>query len=165
MIRRAFGFALVLALIATVAHAGTLTVQTLGETGFAPTFVAASAGGDTFANTKGNVILLLRNTDAAATTATIVAATGTVTDANRGTLTKANATVVVPKIAACISGANAGATCSADSACPGSICGLGGGIAMVGPFVPLSFNDALGRATVTYSSVTTLYIAAIKVPE
>lgn len=47
-----------------------LTTQYISSTGMAPTFAAAAAGGDTFAN-NGNVILYIKNGGTTAITVTV----------------------------------------------------------------------------------------------
>lgn len=165
---RTLGFGLValaLSLAPVLAYAGTLTVQNIGVTGLKPTFVAASSGGDTFANSHGDVVLLFRNGDTAATTCTVAPVLTSYVDGSRGTVTVSSVATVVPKAGACEGGTNDAATCSADSACPGGICALGGGVAVAGPFPFVSFTNANQQTTVTYSSTTSLFVAAVRVPK
>src|SRR5438309_655511 len=106
----------------------TLAVQASGESGLNPTYTAAAAGGDAFANTNGNVFLHVKNGGGSSITVTVPARITTITDAQRGVVTKADASATI---------AAAGAQ-------------------MIGPFKPLSFNDATGKASITYSAVTSV---------
>lgn len=77
-----------------------ITVNDIGLNTTEMALVAASAGGDTFKNTKGNVILILENSSASPVDATVVAQT----PCNHGTLhdevitVPANGSVVVADI-------------------------------------------------------------------
>jgi precorrin-6B methylase 1 len=97
--------------------------------------VAASATGDTCPN-DGNVLLLVKNASAGSETVTVTPAKTSAQVAGFGTMAK-NAVAV--------------AVAAGDSA-------------LIGPFTPGMFNDANGNLDITYSGVTSLSIAAIRIP-
>ncbi len=111
----------------------TLTVQNAAEAG-GITFTAAAAGGDVFPN-DGKTIIVLWNDDASLSSVTVTAQDTTASGVGFGSVTKADAVQSV----------------EADSA------------DVMGPFPTSAFNTASGQVAVTYSSVTDLEIAAIRV--
>ena len=111
----------------------TLTVQNAAEGG-GITFQTADSGGDVFPN-DGKTILVFWNDDAALAVVTVTAQDTTATGVGFGAVTKANA---VKSIAAN----------TAD---------------VMGPFPTSAFNTASAQVAVTYSSVTDLDVAAVRV--
>lgn len=111
-----------------------LTIQKIVEAGLKAVYGAAAGGGDAIVNTKGDVFLHAKNADAATTTITITAQSTSKKIAGYGSMTKANAVIAIPA----------------------------GEDRMIGPFPPEAFNDAAGKVEVTYSSVTSLTVAAIQ---
>lgn len=117
-----------------------LTIQDVAEAGLdlspgAAAFVAAAAGGDAFQN-QGDVILLVRNTDAATRTVTITAQDTSEVVPGFGAMTKADGGGVVP---------------------------ITSGVMAFGPFPTGAFNDANGKVQVTYSAEGNLEVAAVRV--
>lgn len=108
-----------------------LTVQQVALAGLTPTYASAGVAGDSFAN-DGNVMLHIKNTNAAARTVTVVVGVGR--PAVPG-YTPTNNAVVVP---------------------------LTVGDKMIGPFDPTVWNDANGLVQLTYSAVTDVTVAAIR---
>jgi hypothetical protein len=118
-----------------------LTVQTSAFTGINHTYTAADVAGDSFLNPDDNrTFLLYKNANVTARTLTIAG----------------NATSK-PGFGD-ISAADMGETVTI----PGS--GTNGGECMVGPFPAGRFNDTNGRVAVTYSAVTNLSVAVVKLP-
>ena len=111
----------------------TLTVQNSPEAG-GLTMAAAASGGDVFPN-DGKTIIMLWNDDASLSSVTVTAQDTTASGAGFGSVTKASAVQSV----------------EADS---GDI---------MGPFPVSAFNNASGQIAVTYSSVTDLDVAAVRV--
>ena len=116
-----------------------LVIQDVAEAGLdlspaSGAFVAAAAGGDAFAN-QGDVMLIVRNTDAATRTVTIVAQDVSEVVPGFGTMTKASGGGVVP---------------------------ITSGVMAFGPFPTGAFNDANGKVQVTYSAVVNLEVAAVR---
>jgi hypothetical protein len=114
----------------------TLTVQDSSESGITPTFNSAAGGGDQFAN-NGKVFLYLKNTDASPSTVTVTAQQTSYTKDGFGALTKANAEVIVPATT---------------------------GEKILGPFPMDAFNNSSGNCLITYTSVTALTVAVIRIP-
>jgi len=116
-----------------------LTVTTITEAGIADGAVAAAGGGDSFANPEDErTILKVINGGGGAITVTITPANASATGVpGFGDLTKANA------------GGSVGA----------------GATRYFGPFPGRTFNDTNGRVAVTYSGVTTVTVAALRVPK
>jgi hypothetical protein len=116
----------------------TLTRQVLGEDGLTASYVAAAGGGDQVVNTDGGTFLHIKNGSGGSITVTVAEQISgtTVTDPNLGKLTKANATKAI----------------------------AAGAEAFFGPFKKQGFNDVNGNIQITYSSVTSLTIAALKLP-
>lgn len=115
-----------------------LTVQDIVETGLAPTFAAASAGGDTFSNRDDErTFLVVKNGGASPMTATIPA-TGTSFKApGYGVMTKANNVVTVPA----------------------------GAERWIGPLPARAYNNTAGLASVNYSAVTSVTVAAVRISQ
>ncbi len=111
----------------------TLAVQNAPEGG-GVTFVTATGGGDVAPN-DGKTVLILWNDDASLAVVTVTAQDTTANAAGFGAVTKADA---VKSIAAN----------TAD---------------VMGPFPTSAFNNASGQIVITYSSVTDLDIAAVRV--
>ena len=114
-----------------------LTVQTVAEAGITPSYASAAAGGDTAKNENGDVFLHVKNTNGATRTVTVTAQTTAASPPGMGAMTKANVSVVVPATT---------------------------GDKMIGPFAPLAFNDSSNNLVITYTAVTGLTIAAVKLP-
>jgi hypothetical protein len=112
----------------------TLTVQTFDEAGQDLTLSAAAGGGDEFANT-GKELLVIHNGDASSKTVTITAQTTSFEDQEMGNAVKSNQQVIV----------------SANN-----------GVAIIGPFSRRAFNDSGGKVQITYSAVTSLEVAVVK---
>lgn len=112
----------------------TLSVQEFGETGNDLTLSAASAGGDQFANT-GEEFLVIKSDNASSVTVTITAQNTSFDDSVWGESVKQDQTV--------------------------SLSG-NGGIVMIGPFPRRAYNDGSGNVQVGYSDATSVEIAAIK---
>lgn len=111
-----------------------LAIQVPTESGLSLTLSTASGGGDVFSNT-GNEMLVIRNADATSKTVTVNTQV-TSFDSNRfGKSVKENQVITVA----------AGAT------------------AVMGTFARNSFNNASGQVEVTYSAVTSLTVAVIRV--
>ncbi len=111
----------------------TLTVQNAAEGG-GITFQTAAGGGDTFPN-DGKTILVFWNDDASLAVVTCTAQDTTAAGVGFGSVTKADAVQSIE--------AN-----TAD---------------VMGPFPTTAFNTAAGHVAVTYSSVTDLDVAAVRV--
>jgi hypothetical protein len=113
-----------------------LTLQTIVEAGVTPSYASAAGGGDTAKNDNGDVFLHVKNGSGGALTVTVTAQKTSAITPGMGSTTKSNVAVSV------------GA----------------GSEEMIGPFAPLAFNNASGNLAITYSGVTSLTIAAIKLP-
>lgn len=117
-----------------LAHAADIAPQLLTLAGTTPTYAAASGGGDTFTN-DGRTYAHLKNASGSAITVTFDAVPS-YSDNALGDLALADTAVVVP--------ANAEK--------------------VVGFFPPARFNNtATGKVAVTYSGVTSLTVAVVKV--
>lgn len=114
----------------------TLTRQSLKESGISLVESAAGAGGDKAPNSDGKTVFLVRNGSGASIDVTISEQMSDVLDPNYGTLVKGN---VVKSVAA-------------------------GAIALVGPFPPRAFNDSANDVNISYTSVTTVTVAALRLP-
>lgn len=106
------------------------------QAGLNATYVAAAGGGDVAPN-DGRTVLHVKNGGGGSINVTVTANAATVQDPNKGTLTKPNVVVAVPN----------------------------GQERFIGPFPPAAFNDANGNVPITYSGVTTVTIAAVRVPQ
>ena len=113
-----------------------LTIQAAAEAGLQAVYTPASGGGDAALNIEGDVVLHVKNTDAAARTVTVTAQKTSKPVGGFGTMTKADAVVAVPA----------------------------GEERFIGPFAPQAFNDAAAKVQVTYSATANLTIAALKIP-
>lgn len=112
----------------------TLTVQTITESGLTATYASASAGGDVVAN-DGNVFLHVKNASGSPITLTIAKQTSaTINDTVYGKLTKADATATI----------------------------AAGAEVLIGGFKPDAFNNSSGQIAISYSSATSVTIAALK---
>ena len=114
----------------------TLTIQTVTEAGIEPTYAAVAGGGDVVANLRGDVVLHVKNGAGASMTVTVTAQQTTKSVPGFGALTKASVAVAVPA----------------------------GEERLIGPFPKSAFNNASGNLAITYSSPTTVTIAALRVP-
>lgn len=114
----------------------TLTVQDVDlTTGVQPTFVAAAAGGDEYAN-DGKTYAHFRNGSGSAITVTVAAQQTSVDDAQFGRIVPSNRTFTV--------------AANSDRVIPYLAAGL--------------YNSTNGRVVMTYSGVTSLTVAAIRAP-
>ena len=109
----------------------TLVVQQIARTGTLPTYAAAAAGGDAFAN-DGKRFLHVKNANVGAARTVTVASQVPAAALPPGSA-KADIAVVV--------------AASSEK--------------MIGPLDPAYFNDANGRVVVTYSSEADLTVAAL----
>jgi hypothetical protein len=116
----------------------TLTRQVLGEDGLTASYVAAGVSGDEVANLDGATFLHIKNGGGAPITVTVAEqiSGNTVQDTSLGKLTKANATKTIANAAE----------------------------AFFGPFKKAGFNDIDGNIQITYTAVTSVTIAALKLP-
>jgi hypothetical protein len=114
----------------------TLTRQSLIEAGISITESIADALGDKATNGDGKTVFLVKNGSTASINVTITEQMSDRNDPTYGTLTKSN---VVKSVAA-------------------------GAIAIIGTFPPAAFNDASGDVNISYSAVTSVTVAAIKLP-
>ncbi len=113
-----------------------LTIQTIAEAGLDASYAAAASGGDSARNDNGDVFLHVKNGDASSHTVTVTAQRTSATVPGMGTTTKSNVAVAVPA----------------------------GAERMIGPFAPLAFNDSSNDVAITYDDVTSVTIAALKMP-
>jgi len=114
-----------------------LTVQTVAEAGLLATYVAATAGGgDEIPNDNEDVVLHAKNGSGVSITVTIAAALASASVQGYGTMSKASAGGAV----------------------------AAGAEKFFGPFPKAAFNNANGRVPVTYSAVTSVTVAAVRVP-
>lgn len=114
-----------------------LSIQSIVAAGLAPTYSAASAGGDTLLNdTQKNTFLHVKNASGAAITVTIAPYVASVNVADVGAVSVPNISVSVPATT---------------------------GDRMIGPF-PASYTDANGNVNVAYSAVASVTVAAVKLP-
>lgn len=112
-----------------------LTRQDLVEAGVAASYAAAAGGGDTVDN-DGATFLHVKNGGGAPITVTVTAQVASLPTPRYGNLTRANIAVSVPAA----------------------------GERFVGPFPKAAFNDANGRAAISYSGVTSVTVAALRCP-
>jgi hypothetical protein len=112
-----------------------LTISTLTEDGDTIALASAAGAGDEYVNDrKGNTFIYIDNQDASSTTVTATVQNTSVVVDGYGTLTKTDRVVAVPA----------------------------GEQRWIGP-LPQAFNDSNGRVQLTYSSVVSLSVAAVKV--
>ena len=114
----------------------TLTRINPAESGTVATGAAAAGGGDVVDNTDGKTLLLIHNGDGSSVNVTITAQNTSFTDGKLGAITKSTQVVAV----------------------------AGGARKIIGPFPANVYNNASGQLAITYSAVTSLYIACIKLP-
>ena len=114
-----------------------LTIQKVAEAGITPAYASATSGGDKVKNANGDIMLHVKNTNAATRTVTVTAQRTTATPPGMGSTTKANVAVVVPATT---------------------------GDKMIGPFPTLAFNDAGNDLVISYDAVAGLTIAALRLP-
>lgn len=113
----------------------TLSIQTIDEDGQQLSTVAASAGGDVFDNPNDqSTFLYVNNAGAGAITVTISAQATSRDVPGLGPMTKANA--------------------------GGSV--TNGTVKLFGPFPAEAFNTASGQVAVSYSGVTSVTVAALR---
>lgn len=113
-----------------------LTVQEVDEDGLNASYVAANAGGDYFANPVGDRFIHVKNAGGGSINVTVTAQDTDADISGFGTLTKASQVIAVPA----------------------------GEDRFVGPFPLRAFNDANGDVQLTYSGVTSVTIAALRLP-
>ena len=111
----------------------TIAVQTINEAGKVATYQAAEVGGDVVSN-DGTIFLQLKNGSGGEITVTITAQTTSVDSSLYGDLTKSNA---VKAMAASTE-------------------------LFIGPFAPIAYNNSDAQIAITYSGVSSLTIAALK---
>lgn len=116
----------------------TLTVQEVIESGLNLSTTSAASGGDEFTNSDDErTFLYVDNQDASAKQVTVTAQKSSTTRPGYGSVTKSDAVVSVPA----------------------------GEQRYIGPFPGTAFNDANGKVQVTYDAVTSVSVAAVKVPK
>lgn len=115
-----------------------LTIQSIGEAGLEATYAAASGGGDTIADDgTQRTFLHVRNGGVSDVTVTITAQNTSRSVPGMGTMTKSNIAVVV----------------------------TAGEERFIGPFAPDAYKNASGNVEVSYSGVTSVTVAALKLPQ
>ena len=113
-----------------------ITVQTVNKSGVAANLVAASGGGDTFVNDASELTLLMvRNGGGSSINVTIAVVPSNVNTTSYGQLSVSSTVVAVA----------AGAT------------------VVIGPFRQILYNNSSGLVSVTYSNVTSVTVAALKI--
>lgn len=115
----------------------TLAVQAITEAGVVPSYAAAGAGGDEFANESGDVLLHVKNGGGGPITVTVTAQATSRVLPGFGTVSKA------------AGGGSIGA----------------GAEKMFGPFPPAAFNQANGRVAVGYTDVASVTVAAFRLKQ
>lgn len=114
----------------------TLSVTDVVEAGVTLTLAAAAGGGDVFANDNDNrTFLAVANASGSSITVTVTAQDASENVPGFGTVTKANG--------------------------GGSV--ANGATKLFGPFPAAAFNNSSGQVAVTYSSATSVTVAAFKV--
>ena len=113
----------------------TLTVQEPSEVGAALTYANAAGGGDVFPN-DGKTVLHVKNGGGSSINVTITAQTTAATVPGMGVVAKSNRVVAVPA----------------------------GEDRMIGPLPTKAFNNSSNQAAVSYSAVTSVTVAPIRVP-
>jgi len=111
-----------------------LTVQSISESGLTPTFSAASAGGDSYAN-DDRTFLVVKNGGAGSITVTITAQRTSFQLEKFGNVTFSNMQITV---------------------------GAGSEAWIKAPVAP--YSDASGKAQVSYSGTSSVTVAAIRMP-
>jgi len=113
----------------------TLTPITPVFTGATMTPASAAAGGDQFANPRGSTVLYVKNGSGASVNVTLTAQTVTrPADGPFPLMTVANSVIAVPA----------------------------SGERLIGP-IPSAYNDGNGNVQITYSSATSVTVAALNV--
>lgn len=112
-----------------------LTIQNCVDTGLAPNFGNANAAGDRMPN-DARTFLWVKNGGGAPITVTITAQKTSISVGNFGTLAKSN-----------------GGGTVAD-----------GAEKLFGPFAPGAFNNGNGQVVISYSGVTSVTVAAVRLP-
>lgn len=128
---------IVITLMPLAASASSLTTQNLNEGSpvvLSTAYAAATSAGDSFAN-DGRTMFCVKNGNGSTMTVTITPGNATRAVPGVGVVTKSTVSVVVP--------ATTGET-------------------MIGPFPPAFYNDASGNVNVTYSAVTSVTVAAVR---
>jgi len=111
------------------------TVQTVVEAGITPSY-AAAASSDAIPNNDGQIMLHVKNGGGSSDTVTAVAQNTAAPVPGMGNLTRGNIVVAVPN----------------------------GQERMIGPFPAVAFNDGNGKVQITHSFLTSVTVAAIKLP-
>lgn len=115
-----------------------LTVQDISGSGLEPAYTAAAGGGDTIADDgTERTFLHVENGGASEITVTVTAQSSSLHVEGYGTLARANLSVAVPA----------------------------GEGRMIGPFPPNAFKDSSGNVAVSYSDVTSVTVAALRLPK
>lgn len=112
----------------------TITAVNTSDSGADIAFTAAAGGGDQFLN-AANTVLLVKNEDASSKDVTITAQSTSVNTPGYGPTTKAD---TVHTVAA-------------------------GETAIIGTFGSRAFNDSSGYVQITYSAVTSVSVAVLKI--
>ena len=115
----------------------TLTIQIIDEDGLTPSYGAVASGGDQVLNINGDVFVHVKNADATGHTVTIAAQTTSLNVSGMGAVAKANQAVAI----------------------------AAGAEAMIGPFPTRAFNDANNYVQLTYDAITSVTIAALRLPK
>ena len=110
----------------------TLTAQTINEDGLTATYASAGGSGDVVDN-GGGLFLHVKNGSGSEMTVTITAQTTSIDTLQYGEVAKSNATKAI--------------AASAE--------------AFIGPFKPAAFNNNSSQIAITYSSATSVTIAAL----
>jgi hypothetical protein len=114
-----------------------LTVQSITEAGLAPSTSSAAGGGDTFTNDSSErTFLQVTNGSGSSITVTITPTNASRSVPGFGTMTKANGGGTVAN----------------------------GATKLFGPFPSASYNNASDKVSVSYSGVTSVTVAALKLP-
>lgn len=113
----------------------TLTRQDITEAGLEASYASAASGGDQVAN-DGRTVLHVKNAGGAARTVTVTAQDSSESVPGFGTMTRADIAVAVPDA----------------------------GDRFIGPLPLEAFNDAAGNIQISYSAVTGVTIAALRLP-
>jgi hypothetical protein len=111
-----------------------LTVQTIDDLGASVTFAAAAGGGDTAPN-DGKTAIIVRNGSGASINVTLTPVLTAATLPTGTTATVASRVIAVPA----------------------------GGAGMIAGLAPAFFNNASGQVAITYSAVTTVTVAVVKI--
>lgn len=114
----------------------TLSRQDMVEAGLLGSYVAASGGGDVVDN-DGQTFLHVKNGGGGSINVTVAAQVAAFQTPGMGPMTKANIVVAVAN----------------------------GAEKFIGPFAKQAFNTAAGQVAITYSGVTSVTIAAVRLPK